>query len=431
MVSFLLFCINPVKAQSHLMDSNGIDKRFKINEKEILPLSLKNEASFDIIPELKTKKIVMIGETIHGTETMHKVGFQLIRRLIEKNNCRLVLLELALEQMLSFNRFVQGDDSFDIDSIMYSFNIELITTRQLKEFCLWLREYNKNTNEKVWFLGANYCLSPVEFIHFNDYLYNVNITKKNTVIKKLYMDVRDEVFRGDYTKAINTVKESYISLEEAVGEMEAAMILQCITMLDNMLKVNANDFLQAQIVRDSVMFLNTDFLINLLKPEKTAIFLHWGHVNYVEGGFPVGKLKPFGKYMKQKYGDDLFCTSIRTANGSYLTAFRDSTNNNFYFTVKQLDAPQTGSLEYFLSKTKKDYFFAPSALFPMSFLPVRSLGNQIADKQYLDFPLIGDDGILFIRQCEPLDYPQEKLIQPINPKTDLLVAKHLKIDVDN
>ena len=83
MISFL-FCINPAKAQSHFMDSKGMDKRFNINKKKILPLSSKNEASFDIIPELKTKKIVMIGETIHGTETMHEVGFQLIRRLIEK-----------------------------------------------------------------------------------------------------------------------------------------------------------------------------------------------------------------------------------------------------------------------------------------------------------------------------------------------------------
>jgi len=335
-----LFCTNPVK--NYFSEEMG--QHFTINKDYLTKLSSTDITCFDQIPEIGAKKIISIGETAHGTETMSEIAYQLIRRQIEHNNCRLVLTELSLEMMLSFNRFVQGDESFNLDSLLYSFNMTFISLKQTKEFCLWLREYNRDAAEKVWFLGADYCLSSIECIYLCDYLYNVNKTKNSPVVIQLYKNIYDARFTGDYTDALTTFSDSCHLLDEAVGKTEAAIIKHCISTLDNIIKSKKNDGFKAETARDSVMFVNTDFLINLLKPEKTMIFQHWSHVNYMESGFPVAKLKSFGSYLKEKYDSSLYCLSIRSQRGSYLSAVMDTVKKDFFMTVQQMKKPPKGSL---------------------------------------------------------------------------------------
>ena len=233
--------------------------QFKINNKDVTLLSMNDLSCYEQIPELKTKKIVAIGETIHGTETMPKIAYQLFRNGILKNNCRLALLELPLEKMLLINRFVQGDNSLDIDTLINAQTLDIYSVDELKSFCLWLKTYNKEAKEKVWFLGADYCHSSIECIYLCDYLYSLYSTTNDATVLQLYQNVMDAVFTADYTDAFETFSNSYTLLEAAVGEIEAAIIKHCITTLDNMIKSTNNDVLQAQIARDSVMFVNTDF----------------------------------------------------------------------------------------------------------------------------------------------------------------------------
>ena len=419
-------CMNPVKIYSQeIPEETG--QYFTINRNSLTKLSPTDITRFDQISELGAKKIVAIGETAHGAETMSEIAYQLIRRQIEHNGCRLVLTELSLEMMLSFNRFVQGDESFSLDSLLTSFNMDFISLNSLKEFCLWLREYNRDAAEKVWFLGADYSHSSIECIYLCDYLYNVNKIKDSPAVIQLYRNIYGALFTGNYTDALTTFSDSYHLLEEAVGQTEAAIIKHCISTLDSMIKSSRKDGFKMETARDSVMFVNTDFLMNLIKPEKTVIFQHWSHVNYMEGGFPVSRLRPFGSYLKEKYDSSMYCLSIRSQCGSYLSAVMDTVKMKFFMTVQQMEEPPTGSLEYYLSQVRDNFFHVPSSVFPMLSLQARIIGNRKYPIEFTDVSIAGEDGILFIRRSEAFYYPPEKFNEPLETKTTGMLVKHLNI----
>ena len=99
------------------------------------PPSLNNGATasvreLDVIPvngdDLKSlsfsdKRILAIGESVHGTGTMNDMGVEIIKNRIEHGKCRLVLLEMPLTLSFHINRYLEGDERFKPDSIRFLF----------------------------------------------------------------------------------------------------------------------------------------------------------------------------------------------------------------------------------------------------------------------------------------------------------------------
>ena len=152
------------------------------------------------------------------------------------------------------------------------------------------------------------------------------------------------------------------------------------------------------------------------------------HTNDETGDYPNVQIKPFGKYLKEKYENDFFTVSIRTQNGAYLTAFVDTSNSEHkqpQMIIDQLDEPPSGSLENYLSQIDMDYFYVPTSVFSMHSLQQRVIGNKKVKEQFMDLSAHSTDGILFIRHCDALFYPPEKINtgrQSI--KVFLMIGKH-------
>lgn len=110
-----------------LLDDKSIDTfpvpvvpPFSVQEPEkIKKLSL-NEDLYGSIPELNTKKIVALGETVHGSASVNSITAQIIKHQILKNNCKLVLLEFPFGSMMFLNKEMQGKTIFKGDSILKS-----------------------------------------------------------------------------------------------------------------------------------------------------------------------------------------------------------------------------------------------------------------------------------------------------------------------
>ena len=88
-----------------------------IDKKNVVPLSFLNDTSYNSVKELETKKIVAIGETVHGTETMVAAGAQLIKHQVTHNKSKLVLFEIPMEYSFVMNRFIQGDKTIKIEEL--------------------------------------------------------------------------------------------------------------------------------------------------------------------------------------------------------------------------------------------------------------------------------------------------------------------------
>lgn len=86
-----------------------------------------NNKEYDNLPFLN-KKILGLGETAHGTETMNDIGIEISKERILKHQCRFILLEIPLEFSLYINRYVQNDKNFKFEYISERFEPYLFPT---------------------------------------------------------------------------------------------------------------------------------------------------------------------------------------------------------------------------------------------------------------------------------------------------------------
>lgn len=93
--------------------SRSLGKEHTLDEKEIVKLSFEDSTTYKQIQSLANKRIVALGESIHGSETLEKSAIQIMKYRIMHSNCKLILLELPLEKTLIMNRFVQSDERFE------------------------------------------------------------------------------------------------------------------------------------------------------------------------------------------------------------------------------------------------------------------------------------------------------------------------------
>ena len=131
-------------------------------------------------------KILAIGETIHGTETMNDIAIDIIKNRIIHNNCRLILLEIPFENSFYINRYIEKDSNFKIDSISTYFDRSLFSSSFLS-LIEWIKRHNSHSDKKVFFWGidVNYIQLQSKLDLFK-FFYTLNITEQNKNLKRIY-----------------------------------------------------------------------------------------------------------------------------------------------------------------------------------------------------------------------------------------------------
>ena len=376
------------------LPSLSCTENIALSEKDLVPLSFPDPNLYSEIPELKTKPIFALGETVHGSDSFAESALQLIKHQVQYNNCKLILLELPVEQGLSLNRYIQGDESFEIDSLVvmmkHSFN-----AIKYKDLLLWLKEYNRQTQEKVWLMGMD-----IEIYHENsmtslfDYLYTMNQTKQQPIIDTLCHQVIG--FNSDFTSIASAVSKN-AKLQSVLGEKEHSILVHCL----NISGKATNSTNRRVDLRDSIMFENAHFLIQLLcnKDEKTIIYAHLGHVNY-KSFIPFSNSydASFGQLMKQVYGKDYFVTGLFTGGGSFSTSWTEGVG-----IIKSIPlSPSPGnSFEYLLDKIDKDYYYL--SILPECPVMIRLIGNTYRENAFEAVSLCSRmDAAVYIRKSQPV-----------------------------
>ncbi|MDR3339201.1 MAG: erythromycin esterase family protein, partial [Candidatus Symbiothrix sp.] len=391
------------KNMTHFPARNLIREPLKM--KDITPLSFTDSMLYDRIPELKTKRIFALGETVHGSGSIFDVAFQIAKHQVEKNSCRLILLELPIEDMLSVNRFIQGDASFEIDSLMFRyFNFAYYGT-DLKKMFLWLKAYNKRNSEKVWIMGMDYEYRKEESImSLYDYLYAINQSLQSPAIDSLCYHVLTAIGNSSKVEEFLQLAESLAKRKDIaslIGEKEFEIFRHVLTVSG---KYGASTAKRLDS-RDSVMYENTDFLLNFLcnKDEKAFVLAHFGHVNYK--GLPVIPNRhhiSFGSLMKENYGTDYFCTGVLVGTGDFATT-GDST-----ITIRPLQSPPLGSLEYLFGQARNNYFYIPESAIPQPIACIRLIGNVDSEEAFKPWSVRSRmDAAIYIQNSKASAIPSE------------------------
>ena len=367
---------------------------YKIKKKNVIPVT--NDASFNKIDLFNEKRILAIGESVHGSESFNKIANQIVKYQVEHNNCKLVLIELDIEETLPMNRFIQGDDSFNIDTILYDIRNHIYSYTQTKDLLLWLKSYNQTTENKVWLLGFDSeCWNDRGALYINiaDYLCDINKKLNNVAIDSVCYELMysesytDRYYREPIRKLISN-KE----IKELIGEKEFQVLihsLESLTKAKNM----GFDFIAG---REKILFDNAQFMIDLIcsPKESVVVYGHFLHINYK---FSERLHYSFGHYMKQYYQDQYSGICLLAAHGEIF-----SLNINSILAANPLKQPPKNSLENgLLTQTSDDCIFVPVEALSNAFALIRDMGfYNYKDIYHSISPKNRTDAFLFIRESE-------------------------------
>lgn len=409
-----------IRLDGRPIDDFPVDGRMDItvpNPKAAVPLSFDDDELCGHIPPLRSKRVVALGETAHGSETMSRAAFQLIRHRIADRGCRLVLLEEHCEGMLSLNRFVQGEDGFVLDSLLAPFRYSINNSTAIREFCLWLRDYNRTSAEPVYLLGmdTDWTLGrPVARNNLLRYLLARSDRSRSAAVdsvcamllapmKPPYRDA-DEIGRQ-----LALWNRHEAELKTALGPADYAIIR---LVLSNALRCAPDGNIKA--ARDRIMAENAKSLTDLLCPDdrKVTIYCHFAHANYLNQ--LVYSTPSTGFYLKKAWGDDYSCIGLHAGEGEYLVW-----DASMQMIDRPMSPPVLYSIESFLSKVPCDYFFMHSDKVP-PVATTRYTGRYVFGSSFpgVFSPVGRMDGHIFLRRSaamsiRPEDRGKEIILWPI------------------
>lgn len=223
---------------------------------------------------------------------------------------------------------------------------------QQRAFLNELRQYNKDKEpgEIVHLWGMDYVSernpmvsSAKELAGFLTYL---NRTFKLREVDTLVSLLAEK----EWQPAIDYLKGHQQELQAALTADEQACMLHILSLSQQA----GSDRMQRKAGRDSVMFANADFLLSHYTRPSAVVYAHSVHINPVSS-YPVVSGSTFGKYMKEKYGDDyatfLLLTDSRRAKAFSVAAVAVSDIT--------LQIPPTGSMEALLGGQPYRQFYLP------------------------------------------------------------------------
>lgn len=365
--------------------------------KNIVSLSFSDSGSYRRISTLQNKKIISLGETVHGSETITEATVQLIKNQVETNNCKLILLEIPIEKSFIWNRFIQGDSLFSNEKLAQHLPLTLYSPKALLNLLNWLKQYNKNTNNKVWLFGIDLDITAKEIpIFLFDYINKINEQKHNRLLDSLCIGLYNY---QSYPKTLQLLERNK-NFEILLGKNEYTILVHTLKTLTTT-DISIDKRFE---IRDKYMYLNTVFLINLLCPgnEKTVIYAHFDHTNFKSSIFsPLNN--SFGCYLQTKYGNNYYSIAILAGEGN----FRTNCDDSLYLT-KKLENPINRSLENLCMQTNEGYCFIPISTLTPQLTYMRIIGFSYQERQFCVInPSTRMDAIIFIRNSKGFNILQD------------------------
>lgn len=322
---------------------------------------------------LRDKRIIALGETVHGSSTINDNAFRIIRNSILHDSCRLVLLEIDMGHGLEMNLYIHGKlPESSIKELMHDMDGILMDLHSLENFLTWLRDYNATATRKIDLLGME---GPYDF-HINalfDYLY----TFYNGVDKNLFFPILAKLRPIEYKYALDLVEQGEKKLTELMGHHEYELlvdVLKGIIRTERDAQATGDPF-YVQLNRDLYLYENArNFIDKLLKKdEKAIIYAHYDHAQKKErtqGTFPY--MQTMGSRLSEKFKDDYAVIALAVGNGEIQT-------RNFQYadsiSTCQLEALPDCALESALTESAQDSIFIPVQTLGDSIYCIRSIGN--------------------------------------------------------
>ncbi len=413
---------NNIRVNAFKLEANGTQLKNETAPKSDNTTLKKSDAitlngvDFGKIPCMQSR-IMGIGETVHGSKTLGRMAFDIIKERIIKQGSNLVLHEYPLEYSFYVNRYVKNDPRFKLQDIERYMEGNLSSEHTI-DFIKWLRAYNSEHNNRVSFWGIDIeslnMASSVDLSEFVKTLCSKRETPEtDSIVKRLLNWETNEDDSLQLTRA-----------DGAVGKWLTADERQILKLCLQLNKESSETY-ERLTNRDETMAKTAFALIDILASNgaKATIYGHFMHLNYLVGG-DMKELNNYsaGHRMKAKYKDDYQAIALCTYEGRTLNCLTDKSIG-----AAQLVKAPEGSVEHVLQSMGHNMAYLPTGrLNYADVLTMRVLGNTNDRYQFFYFvPKARVDGILFVSRSQPVEKSQEVLNRYLN-YVDATVRRYLE-----
>ncbi len=417
---------NNIRVSDFKLETNGVrlknetgpkSNNTTLKKSDVIPL---NGVDFGKIPSINSR-IMAIGETVHGSKTLGRMVFDIIKERITKQGCDLVLHEYPLEYSFYVNRYVKNDPRFNLKDIERYMEGSLSSEHTI-DFIKWLRAYNSTHNNRVSLWGMDMeSLDVASSVDLSEFVKTLCLNREtpetDSIVKRLLN--------------WETSKEDTLQLTNADGAVGKWLTADEREILKFCLQLNHEntETYERLTNRDETMAKTASKLIDILasKNAKATIYGHFLHLNYLVAS-DMKELNNYsmGHRMKSKYKADYQTIALCTYSGKTLNSITDKT-----ISAAQLVTAPKGSIEHALQSMGHNIAYLPMArLNCTDVFTMRVLGNNNDSTQFFYFtPKARMDGVLFVSLSQPVEKSQEVLNRYLNYVEDT-VRRYLENKIE-
>ncbi len=408
--------------------NQDIDEWFRSLDFDIDAASLFPLKKVTLLDELNNKKIIGLGESVHGSRTLFKEKAEIAQKLLDKN-VKLICFEGPVDVCLNWDLYVQGVHPYRYrDIILKDLNSSLSDAADMVDFLDQIRKINTTRKEgdKIHIVGLDLRSDKSNFYHY--FMAHKNLSRDKQFLNPLLLQMRSlEYDNLNYksniivnkhrieTKQRDTLRFEFSRLTESIlseKKLKSMMRERDYRFLLDLLSLNVpttddgNE--DKSIDRDSVMWKIFQKAIAHYAPgesDRVVIFAHslhlsrTHHVRYSLSG--LMKIESLGSHIAENYPDDFWSMSFHVGGGeikSYDRVF-NLFRNDLITGIGKLPKPVHGSFERSAKNIVLDKFYCKSNDLGRDLYTFRMVGDGAGKGQFYFLSKDRFDAYVFINAC--------------------------------
>jgi len=300
-------------------------------KKYVKPLGIKSlrQISDFVSVQKSNVRVIALGEATHGTKEVYEYKAEILKSLIKNNGARKIALEARYAISENLNTYIltgKGNLKKIISELYWPYQ-----TVEFKDFLVWLKKYNKKTNDKVSIIG-------IDSQPFGNTL--KVLTKKlkdNAPYSKLLSKLNN-----DSIKVTQKIDVSNILFQKLLKSNQNKNVLL------NAKELSQSYFLEQYIgslkyhrYRDSIMAVNIELIEKRLPSNEKIIY--WAHDEHIQK-----KRGYAGGYLNEKFKDSYVNVGFLLGKGKYTAIDNESgkVNSDNYLTPVNCNSLENLMLTY-------------------------------------------------------------------------------------
>lgn len=253
-------------------------------------------------------RVVALGEATHGSAEFQQLKLDVFKILVEKYGVRAFALEGDYGGCEAVNRYIHGGKG-KAEEAAAAIGFPIYRTKEMADLIEWMRKYNETAaeGEDLRFYGFDMQL------YENSYKYLLEAARAYALptadLEKLW-DKSKDGYAASYTsdqkaKVIETVKQELLQFYDSTTMQSvhfADVLLQNIALGKVM-----DDMSKGVVLRDSLMFVNTQWIMTQEEARGNECIFITGHNGHIQRIHDYGKDgKALGALLSDELGSAYF-----------------------------------------------------------------------------------------------------------------------------